>query len=117
VARCFCTTNSRSGPFGLPACGSGVFAKSRLRSYSRSERARSLVAAILHPFRRGVLGFDPLVLSDAAPGAGLVGAESTPVRTSDEARSSGLAGCRVDALALTPCHVVLPSFVSRLLVA
>jgi len=85
--------------------------------YSRSERARSLVAAILHPFRRGVLGFDPLVLSDAAPGAGLVGTESTSVRTSDETGSARLPRRRVDALALTPCHIVLPSVEWPFLVA
>jgi len=33
---------------GVPPCGSGVFAKFRLRSYSRSVRARALVAGILH---------------------------------------------------------------------
>src|SRR5213075_3551100 len=78
--------------------------------------AATLVAAILHPFRRGVLGFDALVLRDAAAGAGLIGAEFASVGAADETGSACLPRGRVDALSLA-CHLELPSFLVRFFVA
>jgi hypothetical protein len=54
--------------------GSGVRAKSRLRLYSASppRAARLLVAAILHPLRRGVLRIRLLVARYGTPGPDLV---------------------------------------------